>query len=117
MVVNSNWGKNMSDIGITDKQLTSFLDGRWHSGNGFLCVGTFRIARADFESGVLGTTENQNKFIDKMAERLNSCSELIDALKSVINAALPIDSKEGNPIYHPSIGIAKELISKIEGGR
>ena len=46
---------------------------------------------------------------------LSKAPELLDALESVINATLPIATKNEKPIYHPSVALAKELISQVRG--
>ena len=47
------------------------LAGRWHHGNGFLCCGTFRIAREDWEAGVCEAPGMRAEVFDWMCERLN----------------------------------------------
>jgi hypothetical protein len=48
------------------------LAGRWHHGNGFLCCGTFRVAREDWEAGVCAAPGMRQKVLDWMCERLNA---------------------------------------------
>lgn len=48
------------------------LAGRWHHGKGFLCCGTFRIAREDWEAGVCAAPGMREEVFDWMCERLNA---------------------------------------------
>lgn len=48
------------------------LSGRWHTGNGYLCCGSFRIARADWESGVCAAEGMREKVFAWIVDRLNA---------------------------------------------
>ena len=48
------------------------LPGEWRHANGYLINGTFRIARADFDTNP--STEMQNEVFDWIVETLNKAS-------------------------------------------
>ncbi|NII54354.1 hypothetical protein [Luteibacter sp. SG786] len=48
------------------------LAGRWHHGNGFLCHGSFRVAREDWEAGVCAAPGMRDAVFDWMCKRLNA---------------------------------------------
>lgn len=47
-----------------------YTDGRWHHGSGYLCMGTLRVARADFDTNP--SAEVQAAFFDEMCAVLNA---------------------------------------------
>jgi hypothetical protein len=47
--------------------------GRWHHGNGVLCCGTVRIARADFDTEP--TQKIQDEYFDHICQVLNTYQE------------------------------------------
>jgi hypothetical protein len=46
------------------------LSGRWHHGNGYLCLGTIRVARASFDT--ITDLSKQDEFFQAMCDALNS---------------------------------------------
>lgn len=48
------------------------LAGRWHHGKGFLCCGTFRVAREDWEAGVCAAPGMRTEVFDWICSKLNA---------------------------------------------
>ncbi len=57
-------GEPVSDV------VREYTTGRWHHGNGFLCMGTLRIARADLDTNP--SAEVQSAFFDEICATLNA---------------------------------------------
>ncbi|HEY4292102.1 hypothetical protein [Luteibacter sp.] len=60
-----------SEQAVGDGADESPLAGHWHHGKGFLCCGTFRIAREDWEAGVCAAPGMRTEVFDWICERLN----------------------------------------------
>ncbi|MGA7438605.1 MAG: hypothetical protein WBW32_10830 [Luteibacter sp.] len=79
------------------------LAGRWHHGKGFLCCGTFRIAREDWEAGVCAAPGMRAKVFDWMCARLNDAPYEL--------------STQGTELISRAIGAHAAVVSYIVHGR
>lgn len=71
-----------------------YTDGRWHHGNGYLCMGTLRVARADFDTNP--PEEFQTAFFEEMCAVLNTKT----------TAAPPVDANKG--------GVPEGYVTEVE---
>lgn len=62
-----------------EEQTTPLLTGQWYHGNGVICCGTRRIARADFDTNP--SWEFKNKVLGWLCETMNAIPSKLQALR------------------------------------